>query len=143
MVPVALAAASLTHPTGAQLLTAVCAGYEVALRAGLALHPLYAPAYHASGSWAALGAAAAGALLLGVSAEEMDDLLGMAEYYGPVSPMLRCTVHPSIVKDGAGAGAWAAGMALAMHAQGMSGLPSLFQDEALGREQRPPLVMTG
>jgi len=135
VVPVALAAAELARPTGAQLLTALCAGYEIALRAGLALHPLYAPAYHASGSWAALGAAAAGALLMGVPAEGIDDVMGIAEYYGPISPMLRCTVHPSIVKDGAGAGAWAAAMALAMHSLGMAGLPSLFADEPLGRDQ--------
>jgi 2-methylcitrate dehydratase PrpD len=135
VVPVALAAAELTRPTGAELLTAVAAGYEIALRAGLALHATYAPAYHGSGSWAALGAATAGALLMGVPASRIDDVLGAAEYYGPMSPILRCTVHPSIVKDGAGAGAWAAAMALAMHGLGMHGLPSLFVDEPKGREQ--------
>ncbi len=135
VVPVLLAAAELARPSGEQLLTALCAGYEVALRAGLALHAAYAPAYHGSGSWAALGGAAGGALLLGIAPEEIDAVLGAAEYYGPMSPILRCTVHPSIVKDGAGAGAWAAGMAVAMHAQGLTGLPSLFVDEPRGREQ--------
>ena len=134
VVPVLLAAAELTRPTGAELLTALVAGYETALRAGLALHAVYAPAYHGSGSWAALGAAAAGALLMGIRADDIDAVLGAAEYYGPMSPILRCTVHPSIVKDGAGAGAWAAAMALAMHGQGMTGLPSLFVDQPKGRE---------
>ncbi len=134
VVPVLLAAAELSRPSGAELLTALVAGYEIALRAGLALHATYAPAYHGSGAWTALGAAAAGALLLGVPADEIDAVLGAAEYYGPMSPILRCTVHPSIVKDGAGAGAWAAAMALAMHGQGMTGLPSLFVDEPKGRE---------
>jgi 2-methylcitrate dehydratase PrpD len=52
-----------------------------------------------------------------------------------MAPILRCTVHPSIVKDGAGAGALSAAMALAMHAQDLHGLPSLFTYEAKGREQ--------
>lgn len=134
VVPVLLAAAELSRPTGAELLTALVAGYEIALRAGLGLHATYAPAYHGSGSWAALGAAAAGALLLGFPAGEIDLVLGAAEYHGPMSPILRCTVNPSIVKDGAGAGAWAAAMALAMHDHGMTGLPSLFVVEAAGRE---------
>jgi 2-methylcitrate dehydratase PrpD len=51
-----------------------------------------------------------------------------------MSPILRCTVHPSIVKDGAGAGAWAASTALAMHEQGMEGLPSIFAFEPEGRK---------
>ncbi|MCX7030097.1 MAG: MmgE/PrpD family protein [Spirochaetes bacterium] len=135
VVPVLLAAATLRTVSGAELLAALVAGYEIALRAGLALHATYAPAYHGSGAWAALGAAAAGAHLLGIPADELDAVLGAAEYHGPMAPILRCTVHPSIVKDGAGAGALSAGMALAMHAQGLSGLPSLFTYEPKGRKQ--------
>jgi 2-methylcitrate dehydratase PrpD len=56
-----------------------------------------------------------------------------------MAPILRCTVHPSIVKDGAGAGALSAATALAMHAQGLRGLPSLFAYEPKGREQAATL----
>ena len=125
--------------SGAELLAALVAGYEVALRAGLALHATYAPAYHGSGAWAALGAAAACARLLGIPAGEIDAVLGAAEYHGPMAPILRCTVHPSIVKDGAGAGALSAAVALAMHAEGLRGLPSLFAYEPKGREQAATL----
>jgi 2-methylcitrate dehydratase PrpD len=135
VVPVLLAACELAPVPGEELLTALVVGYEVALRAGLALHATYAPAYHGSGAWAALGGAAAGARILHIAAGEVDDVLGAAEYYGPMAPILRCTAHPSIVKDGAGAGAWAAAMALSLHAAGMTGLPSLFVDEPKGREQ--------
>jgi 2-methylcitrate dehydratase PrpD len=140
VVPAALAAAAVAAAasapvSGAELLTAVVIGYETACRAGLAVHGTYSPAYHGSGAWAAVGAAAAAARILRVPAGGVDAVMGAAEYYGPMSPILRCTANPSIVKDGAGAGAWAAAMALAMHAQGMSGLPSLFVDEPLGREQ--------
>lgn len=139
VVPALLAAAALRPLAGARLLAALVAGYEVALRAGLALHAIYAPAYHGSGAWAALGAAAAGAAVLGIPGDEIDAVLGAAEYHGPVAPILRCTVHPSIVKDGAGAGALSAGLALAMHAQGLRGLPSLFAHEEQGRAQAATL----
>jgi 2-methylcitrate dehydratase PrpD len=137
VVPVALGACALRddHISGVELLTAIAVGYEIASRAGIALHALYAPHYHASGSWAALGAAAAGAKLLRLPVEQVDAVLGMAEYYAPVCPMLRCTDHPSIVKDAAGPGAWAAGMALALGREGLPGLPSLLTEEPLGREQ--------
>ncbi len=140
VVPVLLAAAAQQASAGrsaggADLLAALVAGYEVALRAGLALHATYAPAYHGSGAWAALGAAAAGTRLLGIPAGGIDAVLGAAEYHGPMAPILRCTVHPSIVKDGAGAGALSAALALAMHAEALRGLPSLFAYEPKGREQ--------
>jgi 2-methylcitrate dehydratase PrpD len=44
VVPVLLAAAARGAASGAELLAALVAGYEVALRAGLALHATYAPA---------------------------------------------------------------------------------------------------
>ncbi len=121
--------------SGAELLTAVVIAYEIASRAGLAVHELYAPHYHASGTWAALGAAAGGARIMGLPPEQIDLALGMAEYYAPAAPMLRCTEHPSIVKDGAGPGAWAGAMALAMASCGMPGLPSIFTAEEPGRRQ--------
>ncbi|MCC6123966.1 MAG: MmgE/PrpD family protein [Pirellulales bacterium] len=135
VVPVAVGIAAETRCTGAELLTAIALGYEIACRAGLALHQIYAPAVHSSGAWAALGAAAAGAKLLQVPAERLDPLLGVAEYYAPVSPIMRCTEYPCAVKDGAAGGAWAAAHALTMDACALAGLPSLFADEAAGREQ--------
>lgn len=121
--------------SGAELLTAVVIAYEIASRAGLAVHELYAPHYHASGTWAALGAAAGGAHILGLPPEQIDLALGMAEYYAPAAPMLRCTEHPSIVKDAAGPAAWAGAMALAMASRGMPGLPSIFTAEEPGRRE--------
>ena len=47
------------------LVAAVAVGYEVALRAGIALHRT-ASDYHSSGAWNAIGAAAVGARLLGL-----------------------------------------------------------------------------
>lgn len=136
VVPTAVGVCAAGEPVGGRdLLTAIVIGYEIACRAGLAVHALYDPAYHSSGSWASLGAAAAGAKLRGVPAEAVDGIVGTAEYYAPVSPMLRCTENPSPLKDGAAAGAWSAAMALEMCEQGFGGLPSLFTAAAEGRQQ--------
>lgn len=138
VIPVALACAT-DDTSGARLLTAIVLAYELACRAGLAVHALYTPAYHASGSWAALGAAAAGASLWDIEPSRWDAILGTAEYYAPVSPMLRCIAHPAPVKDAAGAGALAASMALGLYAHGITGPPSLFTTEAVGRAQAETL----
>ena len=135
VLPVALGAVALHSVAGSEFLAALVMGYEVACRAGLTLHTIDAPLYHASGAWAAVGAAAAGARLAGIDARALDQVLGMAEYYAPNAPMLRCTKHPSAVKDAAGPGAWAAAMALAMHTHGLAGLPSLFTATEKGAEQ--------
>ena len=124
--PLVLGSCALKPVSGTELLTALVIGYEIACRAAVALHRTYHPAYHASGSWAALGAAAAGARILGVPVERFDQVLGAAEYYAPMSPMMRVIDSPASVKDSAAAGAWAAATALGMEECGLSGPPSLL-----------------
>ncbi len=138
VIPVALACAG-EDTRGSDLLTAIALGYEVACRAGVAVHALYGPAYHASGSWAALGAAAAGALVGGIPAGSLDAVVGAAEYYAPMAPMMRCIAHPGPVKDAAGGGALAAALALGMYEVDLHGPPSLLWAEALGRRQMATL----
>ena len=60
VIPAALAAAQLADATAEELLLAVVVGYEIAIRAGVALHARD-DGYHASGAWGGLGAAAAAA----------------------------------------------------------------------------------
>lgn len=134
VVPAVVGLCTQIPVSGKELLTSIVLGYEIACRAGLAVHSIYDPAYHSSGSWASLGAAAAGARIMKIAGEDIDEILGTAEYYAPMSPMLRCTAWPGTVKDGAAAGAWAAVMALEMHQCDMRGLPSLFTAEQVGKE---------
>ncbi len=135
VVPLVLGSCTINPVSGKQLLSALVIGYEIACRAGLALHKMYKPAYHASGSWASTGAAAAGAAILNVPADRFDTVLGTAEYYAPISPMMRVIDSPSSVKDSAAAGALAAATALSMDAVGLSGPPSLLQAESYASEQ--------
>jgi 2-methylcitrate dehydratase PrpD len=110
--------------TGRELLTALVVGYEVALRAGLALHAT-ACDYHTSGAWNALGCAAVTARRLGLDAGQTRHALGIAEYHGPRSQMMRCIDHPTMLKDGSGWGAMT-GVSAALLAQGgFSGEPAL------------------
>jgi 2-methylcitrate dehydratase PrpD len=110
--------------TGEELLTSLVVGYEVALRAGIALHGT-ACDYHTSGAWNALGCAATTARRLAVDEEQTRHALGIAEYHGPRSQMMRCIDHPTMVKDGSGWGAMAGVGAGLMADRGFTGAPAL------------------
>jgi 2-methylcitrate dehydratase PrpD len=110
--------------TGAELVTTVAVGYEVALRAGIALHAT-ASDYHTSGAWNALGSAAAAARRLGLTAEQTKHALGAAEYHGPRSQMMRCIDHPTMLKDGSGWGAMTGISAAYLAKDSFTGAPAL------------------
>lgn len=113
---------------GRELLTQVVLGYEVGTRAGIALHAT-APDYHTSGSWNALACAALGARVLGLDRERTGHALGIAEYHGPRSQMMRCIDHPTMLKDGSGWGALAGVSAAYLAADGFTGAPALTLGE--------------
>ena len=108
-------------------------GYEIALRAGIALHDT-ACDYHTSGAWNVIGVAALAAKRLGMKSEPTRHALGIAEYHGPRSPMMRCIDHPTMVKDGSGWGAMA-GISAALLAQaGFTGAPALTVESGKVRQ---------
>jgi len=76
----ALATAQLTSASGEALVRATIAGYEVAARLAMALHPAahYARGFHPTGTCGAFGAAAAAGLLFGLDAETMTSAFGVA-----------------------------------------------------------------
>ena len=89
--------------SGREVLLATILGYEFGARAAMAQHAT-APDYHTSGSWGAVTAAAAGAYILQLGTDQTRHALGIAEYHGPRSQMMRCIDHPTMLKDGAGWG---------------------------------------
>ena len=122
--------------SGEAFLTALVIGYEIALRAGIALHDT-ACDYHTSGAWNALGVAALAARRFGLSSEQTRHALGIAEYHGPRSQMMRCIDHPTMLKDGSGWGAMS-GISAALLAQAdFTGAPALTveSDEVNGTWQ--------
>jgi 2-methylcitrate dehydratase PrpD len=111
-------------PTGAELLATLAVGYDIACRAGEALHGTVSD-YHTSGAWGAVSSAAMYARLMGLDRPVTREALGIAEYHGPRSQMMRCIDHPTMVKDGSGWGAMA-GISAGMLAEaGFTGAPAL------------------
>jgi 2-methylcitrate dehydratase PrpD len=109
---------------GHELLATLIVGYEVALRAAVALHAT-ACDYHSSGAWNALGTAAVTARRLRLNHEQTRHALGIGEYYGPRSQLMRCADHPTMVKDGSGWGAMTGVSAALLAARGFTGAPAL------------------
>lgn len=114
---------------GRDFLTALVLGYELGVRAGMALHQTVRD-YHTSGAWVAVACAALGARQLGIGAEATRHALGIAEYHGPRSQMMRCIDHPTMVKDGSGWGAMAGVSAAYLAADGFTGAPAVTVEGA-------------
>ncbi len=119
--------------TGAEFLTRFVVGYEIAIRAGIALHDSVED-YHTSGAWNAIGAAAVAARALGLDKEKTRHALGAAEYYGPRSQMMRCIDFPTMVKDGATYGAHAGVTSALLAADGFTGAPAITVEDVLAEE---------
>ncbi|MBT8370020.1 MAG: MmgE/PrpD family protein [Deltaproteobacteria bacterium] len=128
ILPVLLAASEMTPDiAGNDFLTALVVGYEVAIRAGLIRHATY-ETYHSSGSWGAIGGAAAGGRILGLSRKKLWNALGAAEYHAPIAPMMKCIQTPSMGKDSIGWGCMVAMMSVTMAEQGFTGIDPIFND---------------
>ncbi len=110
--------------SGRDALAALVVGYEIAGRAGIALHATTQD-YHTSGAWNALGVAALGARLRGTAANPLREALGIAEYHGPRSQMMREIANPTMLHDGSGVGALVGVSALIMAELGFTGAPAI------------------
>ncbi|BBQ00892.1 2-methylcitrate dehydratase (plasmid) [Burkholderia sp. SFA1] len=107
-----------------EFITCIALGYELGTRAGIALHAS-ACDYHTSGAWNALAAAALAARILPLDMRQTREALGIAEYHGPRSQMMRCIDHPTMVKDGSGWGCMAGLSAAFLAQRGFTGAPAL------------------
>jgi len=115
---------ALQSMDGREFLTQIVVGYEIATRAGIALHAT-ACDYHTSGAWNTIACAALGARNLRLGPQKTREAMGIAEYHGPRSQMMRCIDHPTMVKDGSGWGAMAGVSAAYLAADGFTGAPAL------------------
>ena len=127
VLPAALSVLDRQTAVVGDLLTSLLVGYEVANRAGMAIHSA-AGDFHSSGAWNALGAAAVGARLLGLDYEQTAHALGIAEYQAPRAPMMRCIDYPTMVKDSSAWGAQAGISAALLAADGFTGAPALLTE---------------
>ncbi|MBU2982057.1 MmgE/PrpD family protein [Lentibacter algarum] len=125
----ALAIGHESNVSGAGFLASITMGYEFGARASVAQHRTV-PDYHTSGSWGAVTAAAACAKLLKLSSAQTRHALGIAEYHGPRSQMMRCIDHPTMLKDGSGWGAMTGVSATKLALRGFTGAPAITVENA-------------
>ena len=129
VVPALLNFAEARDISGAEALAALIAGYEIAARAGIALHATVSD-YHTSGAWNALGVAAIGARLRGLTPAQLREALGIAEYHGPRSQMMRVIDVPTMLHDGSAWGALAGATAVFLAERGFTGAPAITVEAA-------------
>ena len=105
-------------------LTVLAMSYEIGARAAIALHRTVSD-YHTSGAWNALAVAAIGCHLRGATRRQMREALGIAEYHGPRSQMMREIANPTMLHDGSGMGALTGSMAALLAMRGFQGAPAI------------------
>ena len=110
--------------SGPEALAALVVCYEIASRAGVALHATVAD-YHTSGAWNALGVAAMAIRLRGGTPDRLRQALGIAEYHGPRSQMMREIATPTMLHDGSGWGGLAGMTAEILAEEGFTGAPAV------------------
>jgi 2-methylcitrate dehydratase PrpD len=107
-----------------ELLCCLIIGYEIGGRAALALHGTVSD-YHTSGAWVAVAVAGISARIMGLDREAVWHAMGIAEYHGPRSQMMRVIDYASMLKDGSGWGAFAGVSAAYLARDGFTGAPAI------------------
>ena len=126
--PAALAAAEAGNLSGAQLLSGMVVGYEVAHRIGRCWHDDH-EIYQACGSWGSVACAAVAAHLMKLEPEQIKNALGIADFHAPNLPMMRDIANPAMVKHGIGWGALTGISAAQLASLGFTGIPTLLSLE--------------
>jgi 2-methylcitrate dehydratase PrpD len=126
--PTALAVGETLGIDGKRMLGAMVVGYEIAHRTARCWHDHHA-VYQACASWGSVACAAVAAHLLGLSEPEIEQALGIAEYYAPHVPMMRAIDNPAMVKHGIGWGTVVGITACQLAQRGFTGIPSLLSFE--------------
>jgi 2-methylcitrate dehydratase PrpD len=128
LLPVLLASAELASGVGGRdFLAALVVGYELAIRAAVIRHASYTT-YHSTGSWGAIGGAAAGGKLLGLDSGQLRHAMGIAEYFAPIAPMMKGIEVVAMTKDSIGWGAMVAMSSILLACKGFTGIEPIFAD---------------
>jgi len=128
VLPAALALAEARSLSGAQMLSAVVVGYEVAHRVGRCWHDHHA-VYQSEGSWGSVACAATAANLMRLPPEQTKHALGIAEYHAPNAPMMVDIDDPAMVKHAMGWGAMNGIISAELASRGFTGTPSILGHE--------------
>ncbi len=127
--------------SGQQFLLTLAIGYELACRAALAQHSSVSD-YHTSGAWVAVAIAGVASRMMKLSIDQTRHAMGIAEYHGPRSQMMRCIDHPTMLKDGSGWGAMCGVSAARMAKAGFTGAPAIILQTEHWRDLRENWLIT-
>ena len=94
-----------------EYLTALVVCYDVAVRMGLALQDHYG-FLHSTGTYGAVATAAGAGRIFGMTREQLNTAISMAEFHAPMVPVMRSVEIPSMNKDGVPFGAMVGALAV-------------------------------
>lgn len=94
-----------------EYLTALVVTYDVAVRMGLAMQDHY-QFLHSTGAYGAVATAAGAGRILGLTKEQLNTAISMAEFHAPMTPVMRAVEYPSMNKDGVPFGAMVGALAV-------------------------------
>jgi 2-methylcitrate dehydratase PrpD len=140
VVPAALAVGEARGRRGRDVMAAVVAGYEVAIRAGGVLNARPRERLYGSGAPDAYGAAAAAARLLGLDPTRTAHALGIAHCHLPASPVLDSIRHGAMVKESLAWGASTGVTAALLAEAGLTGPPTALEPPHDGEEASPGVL---
>lgn len=121
-----LAAALEKNVSYQEYLTTLAVCYEVTIRNGLALQDHY-QYLHSTGAYGAFGTAAGVGRLFGLTKEQLNNALSVAEFHAPLTPVMRSVEYPSMNKDGVPFGALIGAMAVLETLCGTTGRGHLLE----------------
>lgn len=109
-------------------LTALYVAYEATIRMGAAIMDYYQYA-HSSGTFGAVGVVAGAGRIYGLTKEQMNNALSVAEFNAPLVPGIRSVEYPSMNKDGVPFGVMVGALALQAGSCGFTGNKNLLEAE--------------
>ena len=131
-----LAAGLERNITYREYLTTLVVAYDAAVRTGLAVQDHY-KFLHSTGTYGAVGTAAGVGRIFGLSREELNNALSVADFHAPLTPVMRAVEYPSMNKDGVPFGALMGAMAVLETQAGTTG-----KTYTLELEEYQPLLDT-
>lgn len=111
-----------------EYLTALVVAYDVAVRSGLAIQDHYG-FLHSTGTYGAVATAAGISKVFGLSKEQLNNALSIADFHAPLVPVMRAVEYPSMNKDGVPFGAITGVLAVIETLAGYTGKTHLLELE--------------
>ena len=127
IIPLSLMLAAENNISGKELLTAIVAGYETAVRSALIMRQAGGPR-KGSGAWSVTGGVAAAGKLLNLSKPALKNAIGLAEYYAPQAPQDRSLASPSSMKEGMAWASHTASTVVELASAGFDGMTPFLLD---------------